>query len=151
MANRDRTAGEHDYRLLRELRYEYCNALDRHDWEGYLELFTDDVRFDASGVPEMDVIEGKRKFREFVTERVAGSSVFSMHQAYHPMLDIQGDTGSGRWGLNEIVVRPDGAVWWRQGSYTDTYRRVEGTWKFEAVEVAIDGEAELDVDVDVRS
>lgn len=129
---------------LKELRYDYCEHLDAKVWDEWLALFTEDITFDASGVPGMERLEGKEELREFIDDYLDTSSEYATHHAFHPRIDIDGDEATGKWVLDEIAVTPDGTVWWMQGSYLDEYRRVDGDWRFSTVAVTIDAQAELD-------
>lgn len=123
---------------LEELRYDYCRHLDSESWDQWLALFTDDVVYDATGVPGLDVYEGKDALEEFVEDFISSASRYSTHHAFHPVIDIDGDEATGRWVLDEVSVRPDGTVVWMQGVYRDEYRRVDGEWKFAKVSTSIE-------------
>ena len=115
------------YRELEELKYRYVRALDTKDWDLFGSCFTDDVtavygtRLEFTG-PEAIVA--------YMRENL-GDDMITLHQVHHPEFELDGDTATGSWGLQDRVIMTayrlllDGASY-----YHDTYRRgADGTWR----------------------
>ena len=63
--------------------------------------------------------------------------VWSRHFAVAPLIEVDGDTASGRWqGLLMSVVRKDNdgeEMLWAAGTSDETYCRIGGRWLFASV------------------
>ena len=59
-----------------------------------------------------------------------------MHTGQMPRIPVDDDasTGTGDWYLVVFYEKPGGGEGWVTGTYSDEYRRVDGEWKFAAVE-----------------
>ena len=115
---------------IRELRHRYSRHVDDCAWDAWAELFTEDAVCDYEGRPPLD---GRRAIREFGRSVLDREYRFTMHVPLLPVIDIEGDTATGRWYLVLWYGRSDGDAGWRLGRYHDEYRRVDGTWKFAGV------------------
>jgi hypothetical protein len=126
-----------DYHEIYNLRAAYCHHLDSGEWAEWAELFAPDavVEFDT-----WDAFEGRAEIREFGRTVVDDLFAFSMHTAQMPLIEIDGETGTGRW-YTLVYYRPvEGDPGWVFGTYHDEYRVVDGEWKFDTVSnvVALD-------------
>jgi hypothetical protein len=92
--------------------------------------FTEDGEFSAGAF-------GHVRGREALFENFRDKPFrFAMHMYMNPLIEVDGDTGTGRWvhWLLATESATDKAV--HMCSYTlDTYRRVDGEWLFAKVEV----------------
>jgi hypothetical protein len=135
---------------IRQLRYKYSEYYDNREWDKWVNLFTDDVVFDAREVPGREIHRGKEEFIEFVSEHSEEARPYEIHLALQPRITLDGDEASGRWILNIVSVESDGTVWWLGGEYIDEYRLVSDEWKFSSVKVVIDAQASsTDVNFDI--
>ncbi|WP_254810966.1 nuclear transport factor 2 family protein [Natronosalvus amylolyticus] len=113
------------YRALLELRAAYARAIDYGQWEEYAQLFTTDTEV----VYPRETLNGRQAVYEYGRDRVEYE--YSMHTAQMPELEIDGNTASGEWYMLVFYIATDGTQGHVLGSYTDEYRRVDGSWKFD--------------------
>ncbi|WP_435361838.1 nuclear transport factor 2 family protein [Haloarchaeobius sp. DFWS5] len=117
---------------LKELKAAYCYSIDARDWDRLRSLFTSDAVLDFGGLGTYEGDDGLDRFvREFVEANLDGSA----HMVHNPVLDVDGDTATGRWYVESPVTYADGSGGWRQGVYDDEYRRVDGEWRFASVQM----------------
>jgi hypothetical protein len=57
------------------------------------------------------------------------------HMSHDPIIDIDGDSATGRWYYEVPVVWADGTAGWSRRTYDEEYRRVDDEWRFSLVEV----------------
>lgn len=117
---------------LKELRAKYCYCVDEQDWEPFFDLFVPEPTLDFGG---MGVYEGQEGLERFATEFVEAQIERSVHVLSNPILEIDGDEATGRWYVESPLTFVDGNGAWRQGWYRDRYRRVDGTWHIDTVEM----------------
>jgi 3-phenylpropionate/cinnamic acid dioxygenase small subunit len=117
-----------DRQAIADLRHEYARCLDDHEWRAWTDLFTADAVGEFEGWGR---VEGHDELLAFARDAVGGTFDYTAHVMHNPVIELDGDTATGRW-LSEIYyARPDkGVAGWRQGRYTDRYRRADGEWKF---------------------
>lgn len=120
---------EHRVRI-KQLRYEYGVCIDHQRFDDFVDLFTADATCTYEGVGSF---EGHDELRELATDFIAANFEYSCHLFHHPRIEIADDTGTGTWLLEALMAYDDGRVEWRQGRYADTYRRVDGEWKFSSI------------------
>ena len=117
-----------DIEAIKALKAKYCWFCDDPEqYPRFPELFTEDVVFIEE---PFDHLEGKPALIEW-NEQYPELCVWSRHYATTPLIEVDGDTGNGRWQallLSEQNI--DGAVTmlWAAGRYVEEYRRVDGTW-----------------------
>lgn len=119
-----------DWIELCELRYEYCYRIDSRDWDAFAALFTNDAHLDFDPVGTFD---GRDAIRDFAEHVVGAQHPFLAHMVHNPVIEIDGDSASGRWYFEVPCTFEEGSAGWIQGRYDDTYRRVGDEWLFEAV------------------
>jgi len=91
-----------DIEDIKQLKARYFRTLDTKDWEGYREVFTDDVVIDttASGGER---INGADAFVEYLGRALAGTT--TVHQGHMPEITLTSDTtATGIWALHDIVI-----------------------------------------------
>lgn len=118
---------------LRELRHAYAAHLDGREWEAWVELFAEDATCEFAG---WGTVSGRDELLSFARDVVADTFVYSAHVLHQPILHVDGDVATGRWYVEVYDARTDGTAGWRQGTYRDRYRRVDGTWLFDEVAAA---------------
>ena len=122
-----------DIEAIRALKARYCWYCD--DPERY-HLFPDLFTEDAVFIEEpLDHLEGRPAIVEW-NERYPEECVWSRHYATTPLIEVDGDTATGRWqALLLSIQRVDGEqqMLWASGSYVEEYRRVEGEWLFSRI------------------
>jgi uncharacterized protein (TIGR02246 family) len=136
-------SAEHDVQrvvaenAIKELRSRYARHLDAGEWDKWAGLFTEDTTVEFGG---FEPLEGRKEVLEFARETIDGMYNYSRHTAQMPRLDVDGDTATGNWYLIVFYEWPDGTEGTVTGYYADTYRRVDGEWKFDYVENVIEND-----------
>lgn len=113
---------------IQSVRYRYCYAIDEHEFESLVELFTEDCTLDYGG---LGTYEGHDGVRAFATEFVGENLESTAHAVHNPLLTIDGDTASGKWYVTSPITFADGTGGFRWGRYDETYRRVDGEWRID--------------------
>lgn len=126
----DRVRRLEDREAIKELRAEYCYRIDNRDWDGFTALFTEDAHLDFGPIGSFD---GHDAIREFAENIVGARQPFLSHMLHNPVIDIDGDSGTGRWYFEVPCTFDDGDAGWIQGRYRDSYRRDAGGWSFSGV------------------
>lgn len=104
----------------------YCIAVDDRDIEGVADLFTEDGSFGHQSDPG---VVGREAIREHYTERLSGL-VYSYHFAHNNIVDFSGgDEATGVVNAH-AEMGFEGALTIAALRYHDTYRRVDGMWRF---------------------
>lgn len=114
-----------DREKIKELTHAYGLAIEAKDEGQMASLFTEDgsVDFNSMG---WGVITGRAAIRDFYRQTwpLDVKPYFSNH-----MIEIDGDTAKGQCALDNRATR-DGTSMIGSGRLHDTYRRVDGEWKF---------------------
>lgn len=126
-----------DREEIKELRYEYFYRVDDRDWSGYASLFTEDGIADMGGDDPFGRMVGHDEIKDGI-ELIGNQFDFWAHWGWNPIIEVDGDEGTGRWYFggpftmrDTEYVDPMDA--WILGTYYDEYRRVDGEWKFSKV------------------
>lgn len=125
-----RIAELEDIEAIRRLKAAYCAACDDdHDGDAVAALFTADGVWQQSGDrPRVGQDEIAAKMFGI---RNAGFMARSAHMVTNPVIDIDGDTASGRWRFVMMFTYADGQSFERIiGHYEERYARVDGQWRF---------------------
>ncbi|WP_435158274.1 nuclear transport factor 2 family protein [Haladaptatus sp. DFWS20] len=117
---------------LREIRAKYCYAIDERDWNEFRTLFTDDPVLDFGA---MGVYKGRDGLDRFINEFVENQLLGSAHLLANPLIEIDGDEATGAWYVNSPITFTDGTGAWRLGRYDDEYRRIDGRWRIDHIQL----------------
>ena len=115
---------------IRKLRALYAHCLDGHDWDGVADLFSEDAVCEFTGPGYSDWV-GREEIRaKYPEAALAKAAPFAyLHLATNGVIDVDGDTATGRWFLCCLIVGPDAtqpvSV---AGVYDETYRKIDGAW-----------------------
>jgi uncharacterized protein (TIGR02246 family) len=121
-----------DHREIRSVRYRYCYAIDEHDWDALLALFTEDATLDYGGLGTYEGHEGIRAFaEEFVGENLQTTA----HAVHNPVISLDKDTATGKWYVTSPITYADGTGGFRWGRYDEQYRRVDGEWRIDDLQM----------------
>ena len=85
--------------------------------------FTTDGVWD--GGPALGVARGRD---EIAAQMCSSTLVFSRHFFVKPLIEIHGDTATGRWDILSPCTARDGRAFWMSGYEDDVYERVDGRW-----------------------
>lgn len=58
---------------------------------------------------------------------------FMVHYALNPIIEVNGDTGTGKWYFFRPHTTHENVARWAGGYYEDVYAREGGRWKFKSI------------------
>ena len=124
-----------DIESIKQLKARYCAFCDEgYNPDGIAALMTDDCVWDG-GI--FGRYEGKAAIHEFFSGAASLIS-FANHYVSNPVIDVDGDTATGRWDLwQPMVAEPAHEAQWLVAKYRDRYVRVDGQWLFSEVNVMV--------------
>ena len=113
-----------DKEAIRELTAKYCYAVVAQDSQALLNMFTEDGEF--SMPPDFD-FRGRAQLAQLYQDKIeeVGPKPFIQNH----VIQIDGDRATGNCAV-EIRLVEEGKAVTACGHYNDTYRRVNGVWKF---------------------
>ncbi|MGV9712607.1 nuclear transport factor 2 family protein [Gordonia sp. NPDC003424] len=115
-----------DLEAIKALKYRYLRALDTKDWDEFTDTLTPDVTGDYG---KSLAFTNRDELVEFMRSSV-GPSVITEHRVTHPEIDIDGDTATGRWYLQDRVIVPEFSfLLFGSAFYADRYRRTDDGWR----------------------
>ena len=129
-----RIARIEDIEAIKQLKARYCEICDDdHDPDRIVTIFTEDGVWEGKGIGNA---EGHAAIRElFVGFRDAIS--FSQHMVMNSMIEIDGDTATGRWYLfGPFTFRDGNQARWQAARYHEDYVREGGAWKIKHLRIA---------------
>lgn len=107
------------------LKYRYLRTLDSKQWAEFEACFEPAATADYDGL----VFADRSALVDYMrTNMVEG--MYTLHQVHHPEIDVDGDTATGRWYLQDRVIVPaydfmlEGAAF-----YQDRYVRSADGWR----------------------
>ena len=132
-----------DLEGIRQARIAYSHFWDAGDVEGTASIFTDDAvietRYGDKPYAAGGAI-GKDAIREFYARHAKGRGQ-ALHIVTNPLIEFTGpDSAKGVWILTDVAIgqagpgRPPQILY---GRYTDQYRKVDGKWKIQRMEVDV--------------
>ena len=124
-----------DIETLKQMKHRYAELCDEdYDADGLAALFTEDAVWDGG---RLGRFEGREAIRQFFAE--ADKIVpFAIHHVTNPIIEIDGDRATGRWYLWQPCVFAEGdQALWMAARYSDRYRREDGVWRFEHVQITL--------------
>lgn len=112
---------------IEALRGEFADAVMVHDFDRLASLFTEDgaVRIPEAGAESV----GRTEIRAGI-ERLQGMWEYFVQTTHPGVVQLDGDTATGRAYLCELGRLRDGTSYLNYGIYHDRYRRTPDGWKF---------------------
>jgi hypothetical protein len=111
---------------LRQLKYRYLRTLDLKQWDEFADTLAADVH--ASYGQRLS-FDGRDAVVEFMRTSL-GPAIITVHQCHHPELRVAGDTATGTWYLQDLVIVSEHKMLLTGAAfYEDTYSRTDGTWR----------------------
>lgn len=113
---------------IRGLKARYFRFVDTKDWDGFAELFTDDLQIDFEESTSRPLT--KDQFVASVARHFQGA--MSVHHGHVPEIEIlDAEHARGIWPMYDLVETPPESEYeshtgW--GHYTEEYRKVDGRW-----------------------
>lgn len=132
---------------IKVLRYRWSRCVDLAQWDEFEALLAPDVTLDLSATTRLvhgedaaptPVQRGAAQVRRFLEQRMTGEQV---HVAVMPDITVHGpDEASGTWLQESFIAkaRQRGKAGIGYGRVFDTYLRIAGQWRFQAVRVTVD-------------
>ena len=119
-----------DIEEIRKLKARYAAACDdNYDADAIAALFTEDAIWDGGSLGRAD---GRAAIHKFFS-RAAEFFPFAIHNVMNPIIEVNGDSATGRWYLVQPLTRRENdreSAMWLTGRYEDEYVRVGDEWKF---------------------
>ena len=115
-----------DWLAIAQVKAAYCRLLDTKDWDGWSELFTEDVEVDvreSGGTLE----KGRDAFVASV--RAAIETTKTAHQVHFPEITIDGDSATAIWPMQDRLIWEDGRTMTGFGHYHERYVKQDGRWR----------------------
>ena len=115
-----------DWLAIANVKAAYCRLLDTKDWEGWGELFTEDIVADVTDSGG-EVMRG----RDAMVASVRGSieTTKTAHQVHFPEIAIDGDSATAIWPMQDRLIWEDGRTMTGYGHYHETYVKQDGRWR----------------------
>jgi uncharacterized protein (TIGR02246 family) len=116
-----------DVDAIKQLKARYFRMLDTKDWDGFRQVFTDDVVIDTTESGG-ERIEGADEFLSYLADVLAGTT--TVHQGHMPEITLTSDTtATGIWALHDIVIWPGGTRLDGFGHYHEAYEKTDDGWR----------------------
>ncbi|WP_280268721.1 nuclear transport factor 2 family protein [Nocardia wallacei] len=116
---------------IRALKYRYLRSLDLKEWDEFAETLAEDATGDygsPSGGRPLRFTSGAA-IVDFMRTALGGN-IITVHVCTHPVIEVDGETATGSWCLEDTVIVPDHGVQIRGAAYyRDRYRKVHGQWR----------------------
>lgn len=124
------------YAAISQVKARYCRTLDTKDWQGYAEVFTEDVELDTRPAGG-SLTHGREALVRIV--RSAVETATTAHQVHSPEITLDGDTAHVIWAMQDRVVwgqdrkpKMGNAGHTGYGHYHERYVRQDGRWRIAA-------------------
>jgi uncharacterized protein (TIGR02246 family) len=116
-----------DVEAIKQLKARYFRTLDTKDWDGYRQVFTDDVVIDTTESGG-ELITGADAFLAYLCHALAETT--TVHHGHMPEITLTSETAAtGIWALHDIVIWPSGMRLDGFGHYHETYVKNEKGWR----------------------
>jgi uncharacterized protein (TIGR02246 family) len=116
-----------DLEAIKQLKARYCRLLDTKDWDGFRQVFTDDVAVDSTGSGG-DLITGGDTFLAFIRANLDGR--VTVHHCHTPEITLTSpSSATGIWAMEDRVSFTDGRELSGFGHYHETYQKADGIWR----------------------
>ncbi len=117
-----------DIEAIRKLKHHYCALCDNdYEADALAALFTESAVWDGGSLGYASGREAIRKFFQTSPEVVK----LAIHHVTNPIIEVKGDTATGKWYLWQPMVLNEGdTAMWLASRYSDEYVRIDGKWMF---------------------
>lgn len=127
-----------DIEAIRKLKAEYCYLCDAglgdpRNREALISRFVEDASVDFGLGPESQ-FSGPEGLESFFGQMVPSAITFSMHMVHDPIIEVKGNTATGRWYYEAPTTdTTTGKAQWMAGTYLEDYVKVDGRWMFKSI------------------
>jgi ketosteroid isomerase-like protein len=112
---------------IEALRSEFTDAVMMHDYDRLASLFTQDG---VLRIPHINAETVSREELRARAERLQGLWEYFVQTTHPGMIQLEGDTASGRAYISEFGRFRDGSSHLNYAVYHDRYQRTPDGWKF---------------------
>ena len=109
---------------IANLKATYCRLLDTKDWQGWGDLFAEDVVVDVTDSGG-SVMRGRAELVASVSASLANAK--TAHQVHFPEIAIDGNEATAIWPMQDRVEW-EGRALTGYGHYHERYVRRDGRW-----------------------
>ena len=134
-----------DLAAIQALKYSYAMAVDRGVADpsqasvaAIVELFTDDT---LANYGQFGTYHGREALTGFFRDMLPSIASWTRHYMHDPVLELDGDTATGRWyAVAQVVMKanPGAGPQPMYVTYEDRYRRTDAGWKLAEMIVHFD-------------
>lgn len=121
----DWAATARDIHDICQLKYRYMRALDTKDWSAFEACLVPEATGDYSGL----TFDDRDALVSYMRDNL-GEGMITLHQVHHPEIEVDGDTATGTWYLQDKVI-VDAFKFMLEGAgiYGDRYVRTPDGWR----------------------
>lgn len=117
--------------LIKQLKARYFRFIDTCDLDGLKTVFADDGEAYFKGGDYEFSLKGWAELEAFYKDSFTPSK-FGMHTGHHPEIDVDGDTATGKWYLQDIFINLEtNTTITGSAIYHDKYSRIDGVWRIQ--------------------
>ncbi|WP_435101592.1 nuclear transport factor 2 family protein [Halarchaeum sp. P4] len=121
-----------DVAAIERLKHQYCYRIDDGDYAEWAALFTEDGRF---VMDDGTTFEGRAELEAFGTDVFDDVYEETAHTVTNAVVDVNGDTATGRWYLALYHETAEGETGVQQATYRDEFEKVDGEWRIADVDL----------------
>jgi hypothetical protein len=90
---------------IRQVKYRHLRCVDLKQWDQIGDTLTEDATLDYGTIAYGKPLEvsGRSKIAAFLRTKL-GPDIVSVHVAGQPEIDVEGDTATGVWSLQDTVI-----------------------------------------------
>jgi len=123
-----------DYLAICDTKAKYCRCLDTKDWQGFADVFTEDLVLDTTPAGGSK-IHGRDEALQMVRGSIEAAT--TVHQVHSPEISFEGDTAFVIWAMQDRVLwnasgaeRLGGRSLTGYGHYHERYVKcADGRWR----------------------
>jgi hypothetical protein len=117
---------------IRQVKYRHLRCLDQKLWDQIGDTLTEEATVDYGTIAYGKPLEisGRAKIAAFFRTKL-GPDIVSVHVAGQPEIDLDGDTATGVWSLQDTVIATKHRIIITGAAfYHDSYERdTDGRWR----------------------
>jgi hypothetical protein len=127
-----------DIEEIKKLKATYCYLCDAgleddRNRDELMSHFSKNATVDF-GLGAASAFKGEEGLKVFFGQVVPGAVSFCMHMVHNPIIEVEGDTATGRWYYEAPTTdAPSDSAQWMAGTYREEYVREGGEWKFASI------------------
>jgi len=118
----------HELEAIKRLKYKYLRCLDQKRWAELETCFTEDATA-AYGDGKYS-FTGRADIMKFLVGAMDSPTMLTSHRVHQPEIDVTGDTATGIWALEDVVIETKANITIRGAAfYRDEYVKIAGEWR----------------------